>query len=210
MVFRPKRLKYDDLRAEAEKFLDEYHAERTLPVPIEEIVEFDFEIGLIPLDGLMDDVSVDAFLTSDAKHIYIDAFVFEHRVERLRFTLAHELAHFWLHDLLYQRTKVASVKDWLQIQESMGEDSYRWFEWQANSLAGLILVPRNQLQRHFDEAVGAARDEGLNDKILFSEVGKPYVLDYLSNIFGVSNEVVEIRLHKDGLWNFPEPPLRLS
>jgi hypothetical protein len=51
-----------------------------------------------------------------------------------------------------------------------------------------------------------ADNRGLPRDILFSEVGKPFVLDELSNVFEVSNDVIEIRLHKDGLWNFPAPP----
>jgi hypothetical protein len=44
VVYRPAILSYDDLRRRAEEFLEEFHGERSLPVPIEEIVEFDFEL----------------------------------------------------------------------------------------------------------------------------------------------------------------------
>ena len=93
MAFRPKRLKYDDLRIEADKFLVEFHPDLKLPIPIEETAEWDFEIDLIPLDGLQIDSGVDAFLTNDLTAIYVDAFVMEHLPRRLRFTISHELAH---------------------------------------------------------------------------------------------------------------------
>ena len=92
------------------------------------------------------------------------------------------------------------------MQQTMPEEDFRFLEWQANSLAGLILVPPNQLKDHFDMTVADARDCGLSDEVLFSEVGKPFVLDELSNVFEASSQVVEIRLDKDGLWNFLEPP----
>lgn len=206
MAFRPKRLKYDDLRVEADKFLVEFHPDLKLPIPIEETAEWDFEIDLIPLDGLQIDSGVDAFLTNDLTAIYVDAFVMEHRPRRLRFTIAHELAHYWLHDVLYQETKITRMRDWQGTQEAMPEEDFYWFEWQANNLAGLILVPPNQLRDHFDVVVLDADNRGLPRDILFSEVGKPFVLDELSNVFEVSNNVIEIRLHKDGLWNFPAPP----
>jgi hypothetical protein len=82
VAFRPPVLSYDDIRRRAEQFLDEFHVERTLPVPIEEIVEFDFELEVVPIDGILDDLEVDAFLTSDLKRIYVDAFVLQHRRRR--------------------------------------------------------------------------------------------------------------------------------
>jgi len=73
VAFRPAVLSYKDLQKRAEEFLAEFHEERTLPIPIEEIVEVDFEIELIPLEGVLDDLEVDAFLTSDLTQIYVDA-----------------------------------------------------------------------------------------------------------------------------------------
>lgn len=206
MAFRPKRLSYDDLRREADKFLAEYHPELHLPIPIEETVEFDFEIELVPMEGLGDHLGADGMLTNDLSTIYVDQYVMEHVPRRLRFTLAHELSHYWLHDQLYQETKIKSVRDWEALQEAMPEEDYYWFEWQANNLAGLILVPSNQLKDHFDATLDHARALGLSDEILFSEVGKPFVLDELADVFDASKAAVERRLHKDNLWNFPEPP----
>ena len=84
MTVRPAVLSYDELRRLAEEFLEEFHEERTLPIPIEEIVEFDFEIEIVPMEGILDDLEVDAFLTSDLKQIYVDAFVLKHRYRRFR------------------------------------------------------------------------------------------------------------------------------
>lgn len=46
--FHPARLSYEDIRLEAEKFLNEYHPAGTTPVPIAEIIEFDLSIDIIP------------------------------------------------------------------------------------------------------------------------------------------------------------------
>ncbi len=111
MAFRPAVLSYGDLRERAAAFLEEFHEERTLPVPIEEIVEFDYEIEVIPIDGILDDLEIDAFLTSNLKTIYVDEFVMKHRHRRLRFSLAHELAHFELHRPLYEEARITSVQE---------------------------------------------------------------------------------------------------
>jgi len=203
--FRPAILSYDDLRCRAEEFLDEFHAERTLPVPIEEIVEFDFELEVVPIDGILDDLEVDAFLTSDLKRIYVDAFVLQHRRRRYRFSLAHELAHHELHRPLYEESRVTSVRDWRAVQEAISEDDYAWFEFQANSFAGLVLVPPAELRHRFQRALKAARRAGLTDATLWSEAGKAHISRWLATQFEVSDQVIERRLEKDGLW--PAPPV---
>lgn len=71
-----------------------------IPVPIEEIVEFEFSMDVIPIDGLKAELGIDAFLTNDLEWIYVDQYVLLHAPTRYRFSLAHEVAHFWLHDEL--------------------------------------------------------------------------------------------------------------
>lgn len=205
MAFRPEVLSYDDLRIRAEAFLEEFHEERTLPVPIEEIVEFDFQIELVPIDGILDDLEVDAFLSSNLTRIYVDAFVMDHRHRRLRFSLAHELAHHELHRQLYATSTVASVRDWERVQASISAEDYAWFEFQANSFAGLVLVPELELRREFESAMTAARDAALSESTLSSEAGKSYVSNWLAGLFEVSDRVIEKRLEKDGLWTAPSP-----
>ena len=155
----------------------------------------------------MEDLSIDGFITSDLTRIYVDSHVYQHNANRTRFTLAHELAHYWLHDELYQETVIDSVLGWRRFQENMPEEEYWWFEWQANALAGLILVPSDLLGTTFNQATAAALDSGLSEKVLFSEVGKPFILQRLSDTFLVSEQVVEIRLDKDSLLKLPYPPV---
>ena len=206
MVFRPAILSYDDLRRRAEEFLEEFHGERSLPVPIEEIVEFDFELGIIPLEGILDDLEVDAFLTSDLKRLYVDAFVMKHRYRRFRFSLAHELAHYELHRPLYEEARIASVRDWQLLQDSISEENYTWFEFQANSFAGLVLVPGEELRKQFEAATRAARQAGLSEATLSSEAGKSHIARWLASQFEVSEQVIEKRMEKDGLWVAATPP----
>ena len=206
MTFRPAVLSYDDLRRLAEEFLEEFHEERTLPVPIEEIVEFDFEIEIVPMEGILDDLEVDAFLTSDLKQIYVDAFVLKHRYRRFRFSLAHELAHHELHRPLYEGTRIRYVHDWQAVQDSISEDDYAWFEFQANSFAGLVLVPAPELADRYRAGVRAAQEAGLSDETLKSEAGKSHVARWLADQFEVSELVIEKRMEKDGLWSPPSSP----
>lgn len=203
MPFRPQVLSYEDIRARAEDFLSEFHVERTLPVPIEEIVEFDFDIEVVPLEGILDDLGVDAFLTSDLQHIYVDAFVVQHRARRFRFSLAHELAHHELHRPLYDESRIRSVRDWRAVQGAISEEDYAWFEFQANSFAGLVLVPAAELRETLQAALRAAKAAGLSEATIWSEAGKSYIARWLADQFDASEQVVERRMEKDGLWPAP-------
>jgi hypothetical protein len=89
----PPILSYRDLRRRAGDFLRTYHPAGTIPVPIEEIVEFRYRMDIIPVPGLQDAFEVDGFISSDLKAITVDASMQKHRQGRYRFTLAHELAH---------------------------------------------------------------------------------------------------------------------
>lgn len=205
MTFHPAVLSYDDLRRLSEEFLTEFHEERTLPVPIEEIVEFDFEIEVVPMEGILDDLEVDAFLTSDLRRMYVDAFVLKHRYRRYRFSLAHELAHHELHRPLYEGARIKTVRDWQAVQDSISEDDYAWFEFQANSLAGLVLVPTPELRDQYRAAVRAAEEAGLSEKTLKSDAGKSHLARWLADKFEVSEMVIEKRMEKDELWSPPGP-----
>jgi len=82
-----------DLRYRADRFLAEFHQDRSIPVPIERIIEYDFEMDIVPGPGLHREFDIDAYLTSDLAEIRVDQAVWESRENRYRFSLAHELAH---------------------------------------------------------------------------------------------------------------------
>ena len=82
---------YEDLRQKADDFLREYHPSGDIPVPIEEIVEFAFNINIVPVLGLQREFEVEGFTSGDLQNIYVDEYVYSDRITRYRFTLAHEI-----------------------------------------------------------------------------------------------------------------------
>ena len=69
---RVRRLSYNDIRRISEQFLREFHAERSIPTPIEEIAEFKCRLDIIPLPGLRDLLEIDGFISSDLSSITVD------------------------------------------------------------------------------------------------------------------------------------------
>jgi len=95
----PPRLRWNDIREEAEKFRRKYvNPPDLVPVPIIEIVELKLGLQPIPIADLME-IDIDGFLTSDLKSICLDVDIYQNprKETRLRFTLAHEIGHWVLH-----------------------------------------------------------------------------------------------------------------
>ena len=138
------RFSYEDLRKKADEFLLRYNPSGDIPVPIEEIVEFDFKINIVPVLGLQREFEVEGFTSGDLKNIYVDEYIYTDRITRYRFTLAHELGHIVLHRHLYRDNKFKAIHGWKEFINSMTEEEHSWLEYQGYAFAGLVLVPRKK------------------------------------------------------------------
>lgn len=152
-VFKAPYLTYNLIRKYAEDFLERYHHERTIHVPIEEIVEFKLNIGITPLPGLKERIEIEGFISSNLKTIYVDQGVMEKYPNRYRFTLAHEVGHAILHEDLYKNVDFESVEDWKHFIKCLDPREYGFFELHAYNFAGLVLVPTERLEEGIKEAL---------------------------------------------------------
>lgn len=200
-------LSYEQLRTEATEFLAKYHPTGTIPIPIETIAEQGFGVDIVPVPGLQrilqdDDQGVVGFVTSDLREIRVDEWVWNHRYNRYRFTIAHELGHVVLHRELLLLRQYRSVGEWKAFINSIPVDEHRWYEWQAHAFAGLVLVPGAPLRQAFSvrvaEVLRAVKQEGVPLATVADTVWD-ITLDMVADDFEVSTEVVERRAVKDKL-----------
>lgn len=98
---------------------------------------------------------------------------------RLRFTLAHELAHYIIHKQIFSGTGVAAAL----YNNDTDEDAT---EWQANYLAKAILMPNGQIKRCFYAVRQACKTRN-------------EVIDQMAKTFEVSRQAMEIRLKEFAL-----------
>lgn len=194
----PKFLSYDDLRRDAEKFLQRYHPSRSLPVPIEEIIDLQLQLDIVPMPNLRSSFDCEAFITSDMTAIYVDGYTYENIPTRYRFSLAHEIAHAVLHQSIYRNLQICDLASWKISQVGMDEEAYGWLEWQAYAFASLMLVPEVELGVQFAEAVRKIEEVGRKAESL-SEPELRMVCGYIARQFDVSTQVVEKRLKQDKL-----------
>jgi Zn-dependent peptidase ImmA (M78 family) len=200
MAFKAPFFRYEDLRRCAESFLTEYHVGREIPVPIEKIIEFELGMDIVPMPGLGNFDTV-AYLSHDLNEIRVDEFIYNHRPNRYRFSLAHELGHRVLHADVFQQFKFTDVETWKHVMaEVIPLDQYRYLEWHANSFAGLILVPAHELRQAFFDDVEKGQGNGVD----FDEPAtgaRELVEAHLADIFEVSAEVIHKRIEFDKLWH---------
>ena len=192
-------LSYKQITQRANIFLEKFNPKGSLPVPIEEIVEFDFGIDIVPIHGLHQAFEIDGFLSSDLSRISVDLAAFENSPGRYRFTLAHELGHAVLHRKAYESATFSKINEWERFVSRIGIQSYGWLEFHANSFAGLVLVPPLSLKKKMAEARRRVKSVGISIK-KSEEVAKLYITSWLSKQFKVSSQVIDIRLQKDELW----------
>jgi IrrE N-terminal-like domain len=192
-------LPYDKLRVVAADFHEQHHPSGEIPIPIERIIEFRFQLDIVPVPGIQDEFDVDAYITSDLREIRVDRFIQASRPARYRFSLAHELSHLLIHQEVFKELKFSSIKDWKSAICSIPEEQYGWIEWQAYSLGGLILVPPQPLKDLFETRCEEAMRAGID----LQEVDDRMRRVIESNIgrhFEVSAEVIARRMKYDKMW----------
>ena len=131
---------------------------------------------------------------------------------RLRFSLAHELAHAYLH-----REKLRQYESFFATADSAtlipSEAEFHWFDVQANDFASYLLMP----DAEFRQAVSILFKQHRLHQVPFvidNQKGKfPIyysIVDSIANHFDVSNDHVKNRLKKDGFVEIIQQPNRIG
>lgn len=201
--FECKWIDKNELWKTADEVRSRYWPEGILPVDAEKIVELRLKLDIEPKHNLFSTVDMDAYLKTDLTGIVVDHdfYMNEKFANRMRFSFAHELGHYFLHKGYYSRINFVSVTDWKSFIINIPENEYRNFEWQANEFAGRLLVPHAELVAEVEKVFGIIR---VNNLVGFLENDSDAVLSRVSptlcKAFGVSTDVIEKRVKREGLW----------
>ncbi len=195
-LIKVKWLEYEEIHFIAENFLKQFHPTKESPIPIEEIVDVKFGINIVPYLGLEREIGMVGFLSTDLQTITVDEHIYDYVEVRYRFTLAHEIGHAVLHKDIYKNLFFTSPEEWKDIQKTISDDERVKFEWQANCFAGLILVPREELNTAINNAVADIDKHGisLNDNW---DYAWDLIADNVGRAFTVSPGTIHTRLHYD-------------
>jgi len=189
-----------------EELRERYETLREDRTPIDVFAFFEIDLGLdaIPFDDLTSKYRVEAAITADFTGIYLDAEQYalmergpEWKLNRLRFTVAHELAHYFLHRDLPQPENFASLPDFARWTTDYAGKKYV-AEQEANEFAGRLLVPEGRLNAFFDEF--ATQAEELVPNFMSGASFREKFAERVAPRFGVNAQVIAIRLDRDGIW----------
>ncbi len=168
---------------------------------------FLWQVGLRlePLSLLKQAGDVDALLRGDLKTIIVDTaeYMDDRLQNRIRFSIAHELGHFVLHSNIYNGIAHNSIEDWISFVQRVPDDQWGFMELHAYEFAGRLLVPVDRLKIELEKSVKKAIDWGYVEWDKSGEAAREYLANSLCRIFGVSSQVIEKRITREGLW----PPM---
>ena len=176
-MIRPSRLNRATCEARASEVLAAAGIRRH-PVKVDRIAKTN---GIkIRYEPLADELSGMIFLKDNQAIIGVNA---HHRPNRQRFTIAHELGHFFLHaDILKQGAHVDTMITMLKRDQEAALGTVN-IEVEANQFAAELLMPQKLIKEYLARE-GVARTAAADD----------IVIETLANEFRVSTSAMAIRL----------------
>jgi hypothetical protein len=186
---------------EADKFRQQYSPSGEIPVDVVAIAEIDLDLEIRPITRLKEDADVDALLLGDWKTLIVDQqqYVDDRYLNRLRFSIAHELGHYVLHKAVYDQIPRCSPNDWITFMQMIPDNEYSYIEYQAYEFAGRLLVPLEQLTNQFNATLIETESNGIN-RTKLNDAHLAYLCNPISKYFEVSPDVIEKRLTREKLW----------
>ena len=193
----------DKIKEQAEDFLKQYHPSKKIPIPIDLIAE-NLGIDIVPIPNLRECFGTEAFISSDLSQISIDSDTYNTNEQRYRYSIAHELGHYFMHKNYFGKINFNSPEEWTDLYCNMiDENDYSKLEFQAYYFGGVVLIPDYSLVGKFTEEVNQisnliseAKKQGLNKKNYLDNVIDKIARD-LSPFYNVSTECMIKRIEQD-------------
>ncbi|MFA6146068.1 MAG: ImmA/IrrE family metallo-endopeptidase [Patescibacteria group bacterium] len=185
----------EEIKKMADGFRNRYWGE-SLPVDIEKIIDGKLKIQIIPIPNLRRDCDMDAHISFNWQFLYVDADMYkdDRQQNRLRFSFAHEIGHYILHENIYSDFKLNNIYKLYELVGQIPAEQYGYLETQANKFAGYLLVPREKLEIEKKKLIDQLKQNPEFIKISDDKSQNSYLAIPLAPIFGVSQEAMEIVL----------------
>lgn len=199
--FTAPRFTFDSIRAKADDFRKIYWTSDTVPVDILFIAEEKLDLNIVPIKNFKSQNDIEALLYDNGKSLAVDEteYMDDRYLNRIRYSVAHEIGHLLLHKDLYDSFIFSSIEEWIETLGSIPEDEYNWIEQQAYEFAGRLLVPFNMLESSLitvQPLITIFKKKFPNSENNFL---KEHIASKICKEFGVSSHVILKRLEKEKL-----------
>jgi len=184
----------ENIRQKADNFLNKNWGDN-IPVDIELIVEKKLKLDIIPLPGLYRITGTEAFLSGDLNEIIFDV---DRPDVRIRFSIAHEVGHYVLHEEQIKSLRTKSYENWKGVIKSIPGPVWGRAEYQASEFAGRLLVPLSALIQSIKKRrslIEQARKIINDDSASLIE----YLATNISKEFKVADKTMLIRFNKENI-----------
>lgn len=188
----------------AEEVRNKYGQSQEIPINIDHLIEIGVGIEIVPMDGLRNDLDIYGFLSNDRSTIFVDSgmMITQKFEAALRFTMAHELGHYFLHRDFYETNRITTAKDWKTLLSQIDGANLVSYEDQADEFAGRLLIPLTQLISELSLIVPSLfdfrkRNEAIYKKEEFEQLLIIVIAEELFPKFNVPFEVMHRRLERE-------------
>jgi Zn-dependent peptidase ImmA (M78 family) len=179
-----------------------------LPLDMISIAELELRLDLIPFDDLYTKFNADAAIMADFTGIYVDAETYElidsapeWKLNRLRFSIAHEVGHWAMHRADISERGFTEFSQFARWTWENGGRKYE-IEREANEFAGRLLVPIDRLRTLYEQFAESADQFLSTDWRLDPEIRRS-AAKRLSQKFGVHPDAILVRFDREELWREP-------
>jgi len=181
----------EEIRRAAESVLEQHQPGGGIPIEIEQIIEFGFEMEIRPVKGLNARFGLEGAISHGLDTVVVDEDFMTRTQNRYRFTLAHELGHRVLHGDIIRNIQFGDRQGWKSAVLSIDAQAYARLEHQAYVFAGHMLVPTSALMDACEEARRLAVGVDLSE---MGTTAISYVAGNIAKEFRVSTAVMERRI----------------
>ena len=161
-----------------------------IPIPIEEIADFKLGLNIVPVSDMKRRTGIDGCISKDLSAIYVDSWQYLNHEFRSRFTIAHELGHFWMHGDYIKGLDLKNVDNWKAIVMK-SKNTWNSMEYQAYMFAGFVLIPTLTLEQEIGELAPGYELSSSIDELQELEFN---LTREVAKKFQVSDAVVQKRL----------------
>lgn len=176
-----------------------------LPVDVLTVAEIDLKLDPLRFDDLWTKYRRDAALTPNFTGIYVDTESYDlwekggalWKQRRLRFSVAHEIGHYVLHREIASKVAFRDFDEFARWTNDNHGQKYT-LEQEANEFAGRLLVPPERLRQGLDSFAPGL--EKAMPHWFTSMDARGAFAESATNLFQVSQQAIETRLDREGIW----------